>query len=160
MTYLQVQAMNDLMPFGLRHYWSGHFVTDLQPGTVAALCGRLHTPVGQNLILLEPITGQVRRVDPGTAAFPAREARWNVTALAVWTNPEDDAEQVAWARDTAEAIASWSLLGGGYVNYASHDEPASRTQTAFGAERWAQLRAVKQRYDPGNVLRFNPNITP
>jgi FAD/FMN-containing dehydrogenase len=33
MSYLQVQAMNELLPFGLRHYWSGHFVTDLHPET-------------------------------------------------------------------------------------------------------------------------------
>jgi hypothetical protein len=63
--------------------------------------------------LNEPIPGQVRRIGPGPRAFPAREARWNVTALAVWTNPDDDAEQVALARGTAEAIAPWSLLAAG-----------------------------------------------
>jgi FAD/FMN-containing dehydrogenase len=30
----------------------------------------------------------------------------------------------------------------------------------FGSERWERLRAVRHRYDPGNVLRYNANIAP
>ena len=160
MSYLQVQAMNELLPFGLRHYWSGHFVTDLEPEAISAICERLDATTGLNLILFESLTGQARRTDPSSAAFPAREARWNVTGMGVWTDPAEDAEQVAWARALSEAVAPWSMLGGGYLGYAPHDEPASRIETTFGAERWARLRAVKRTYDPANVLRFNPNIAP
>ena len=160
MSYQQVQAMNGLLPFGLRHYWSGHFVADLEPGTIAALAGRFDNPGGRDLVLLESLTGLARRIDPETAAFPAREARWNVTALAIWTDPAQDADQIAWARGTADAIAPWSLLGGGYVNYAPHDQPVQRVQAAYGPKRWERLRTVKQRYDPGNTLRFNANIIP
>src|SRR3712207_6708669 len=46
MSYLQVQGMNELMPFGLRHYWSGHFVTDLHEETVSAVCERLDDTPG------------------------------------------------------------------------------------------------------------------
>ncbi len=160
MGYLQVQAMNELMPFGLRHYWSGHLVTDLHPETVSAVCQRLDETPGLNIVLLEPLSGLARRIDPETAAFPAREARWNVTGLAVWSDPHNDEAQVAWARSIAKAVSPWSLLGGGYLNYAAHDQPAGRAQTMFGTDRWARLRQVKRRYDPSNVLRYNSNITP
>lgn len=160
MSYQQVQAMNGLLPFGLRHYWSGHFVADLEPVTIDALAGRFDNPGGRDLVLLESVTGLARRIDPDTAAFPARDARWNVTALSIWTDPARDADQIAWARGTADAMAPWSLFGDGYVNYAPHDQPTHRLQAAYGPERWERLRTVKQRYDPGNTLRFNPNITP
>ncbi len=160
MSYQQVQAMNELMPFGLRHYWSGHLVTDLHPETVSAVCERLDETPGLNIILLEPLTGLARRIDPETTAFPARQGRWNVTGLAVWSDPRHDEAQIAWARSIAEAVSPWSLLGGGYLNYAAHDDPPGRAQTMFGTDRWARLRAVKGRYDPSNVLRYNSNITP
>ena len=113
-----------------------------------------------NIILFEPISGLARRIDPATAAFPAREARWNVTGMAVWDDPRHDEAQVAWARSISETVLPWSLLGGGYGNYAAHDVPASRAQTMFGEDRWARLRQVKQTYDPTNLLRYNANITP
>jgi hypothetical protein len=114
MSYQQVQGMNELMPFGLRHYWSGHLLTDLHPETVTAICERLDETQGMNIILLEPISGLARRIDPATAAFPAREARWNVTGMAVWDDPRHDEAQVAWARSISETVLPWSLLGGGY----------------------------------------------
>jgi FAD/FMN-containing dehydrogenase len=160
MSYQQVQGMNELMPFGLRHYWSGHLLTDLHPETVTAICERLDETQGMNIILFEPISGLARRIDPATAAFPAREARWNVTGMAVWDDHRHDEAQVAWARSISETVLPWSLLGGGYGNYAAHDVPVSRTQTMFGEDRWARLRQVKQTYDPTNLLRYNANITP
>lgn len=159
MSYQEVQAMNGLLPFGLRHYWSGHFVTDLHPETVSAVCERLEQTPGLNTILLEPLTGLARRIDPETAAFPAREARWNVTGLGIWSDPSHDGEHVTWSRSISQAVAPWSLLGGGYSNYAAHDVPPGRAQTMFGTERWDRLCQVKRRYDPSNVLRYNANIT-
>ena len=38
------------------------------------------------------------------------------------------------------------------------DEPVERVRAAYGAETFERLRAVKQRYDPANTLRFNQNI--
>lgn len=61
--------MNELMPFGLRPYWSGHLVTDLDPGTVSAVCGRLDETPGLDIILFEPLPGLARQVNPETAVF-------------------------------------------------------------------------------------------
>jgi FAD/FMN-containing dehydrogenase len=40
------------------------------------------------------------------------------------------------------------------------DEPVERVRTAFGAEAFDRLRALKSRYDPENILRRNQNIPP
>ncbi len=83
-----------------------------------------------------------------------------MTALAIWEDPAEDARQIGWARQTADALRRSSLTGAGYGNYAPVDETAERVRAAFGEERFARLAAVKRRYDPDNVFRFNHNIPP
>jgi FAD/FMN-containing dehydrogenase len=80
--------------------------------------------------------------------------------LAIWEDPELDDAHVIWARLTAERLAVGSLTGAGYANYAPVDETIERVRLAFGKERFARLAAIKARYDPGNLFRFNQNIAP
>jgi FAD/FMN-containing dehydrogenase len=56
-------------------------------------------------------------------------------------------------------LEPWSVSGG-YANYMQADEPIERVRAAFGDEAFERLRALKRRYDPGNVLRRNQNIPP
>lgn len=150
-----------MIPFGLRHYWKGHFVRELDgPAIDAVVPGLATAPGGMSFMLLEAITGRARSEPAGGAAFGQRDAHWNVTALAIWEDPAEDARQIGWARQTADALRRSSLTGAGYGNYAPVDETAERVRAAFGEERFARLAAVKRRYDPDNVFRFNHNIPP
>lgn len=158
--YLELQAALD-MPFGLRHYWKGHFVRELPDALLDDLLARFdEPPEPPGAILIEAIHGAAARVPAGATAVGFRDAAFNVSALGIWEEPAHDDAQVAWARDTAAAAAPYSLTGGGYLNYMQADEPVERVRAAFGAERFERLRDVKRRYDPGNVLRFNQNIPP
>ncbi|WP_338704300.1 FAD-binding oxidoreductase (plasmid) [Streptomyces sp. Q6] len=58
-------------------------------------------------------------------------------------------------------LAPWAA-DRGMVNFLSPDEATSpnAVREVFGAERYDRLAAVKRRYDPDNVFRFNHNITP
>ncbi|MEO6206922.1 MAG: FAD-binding oxidoreductase [Candidatus Limnocylindrales bacterium] len=158
-TYAEVQSA--VLPFGLRNYWKGHFLRDLDGPAIAAVVGGMRAaPGGFSFILLEAISGQARHEPPGGAAFGQRAARWNATALGIWTDPDHDADQIGWARGFAEALQPASLTGAGYGNYASADETDERVRASFGAERFARLAAVKRRYDPYNAFRFNLNVPP
>jgi FAD/FMN-containing dehydrogenase len=157
-TYLEVQAMSGLLPFGLRHYWKGHFTRSIDvPAVVAGLAA---VPGGGSFILLEALSGTARREPPDGAAFGQRAARWNISGIAVWEDPADDARQIAWARDVAEGLKPTSLSGAGYGNYAPVDETPERVRAAFGDGRFERLVAIKRRYDPDNTFRFNLNIRP
>ncbi len=160
-SYEAIQTSSGILPFGLRHYWKGHMLRDLDRPTIesiiAAMRSRPHFP---SFVLFEALTGQARREPEGGAAFGQRAARWNVSALAIWEDPAEDDAHLAWARATADSLSSASYSGAGYANYASADESSERVRAGYGPERFARLAAVKRRYDPDNVFRFNNNIPP
>ena len=161
MSYIDVQEMSGRLPFGLRNYWKGHFIRDLDRAVIdASVSGMANRPGGMSFLLLEAMTGAARDEPPGGAAFGQREARWNVSAIAIWEDPAQDDEQVAWARAYTDALGPASLTGAGYGNYASGDETAERIHAAYGGERFERLQRVKRRYDPDNAFRFNHNIPP
>ena len=159
-TFMDQQRMFD-SPYGEeRHYWKGHFVSELPDELLDALVERivaLGRPPGG--LLIESLHGAPKDADAdGVAGF--RHAAFNISAMATWQDPALDEESIEWARETAAAIAPWSHSGGGYVNYMQADEPIERVRAAFGAESFERLQALKRRYDPGNVLRRNQNIPP
>jgi FAD/FMN-containing dehydrogenase len=160
-TYADIQAGGGIMPFGLRHYWKGHFVRDLDARASEAIVdGLATTPPGMSFMLIEAITGQARIEPVGGAAFGQREARWNVSALGIWEDSADDDHRIGWVRRVTDSLRSSSLSGAGYGNYAPVDETAERVRAAFGPERFERLARIKARYDPDNVFRFNHNIPP
>ncbi|HET9346095.1 MAG TPA: FAD-binding oxidoreductase [Candidatus Limnocylindrales bacterium] len=160
-SYAELQSRTGILPFGLRHWWKGHFVRELDAAAIDAVVeASLATPKGYSFLLIESITGRARQEPDGGAAFGQREARWNMSALGIWEDPADDAANIAWVRQFADALRPSSYSGAGYGNYAQADEPAERIRASFGPDKYARLVQVKQRYDPDNVFRFNHNIPP
>jgi FAD/FMN-containing dehydrogenase len=160
-SYIAIQEMSGRLPFGLRHYWKGHFLRALDTEVMARLVAAVGSaPVPNAFFLIESIVGAARQEPSDGAAFGQRGAAWNATVLTIWESPDDDEPAIAWAREAAESLRPWSYSGAGYANYASADESDERVRAAFGAERFGRLAAVKRRYDPDNVFRFNLNIPP
>jgi FAD/FMN-containing dehydrogenase len=143
-----------------RNYWKGHFVRELPDELIDVLVESMsalgHPP---GAILIESLRGGPKDVDPETAALGYRDAAFNVSVMASWTDAARDDEHIAWARETAAAIEPWSVSGG-YANYMQADEPLDRVRAAYGADSFARLQALKARYDPDNVLHRNQNIPP
>ena len=161
MPYLTLQRASGELRFGLRHYWKGHFVRDLPDDLIDLAVEHVQRPeAASSSILFEPLHGAARRVPSEATAFGQRNARYNVSALGIWSDVADDARVIAWTREYAAALALLSVTGGGYLNYGATDEPLARVEAAFGTQKFARLREIKRRYDPDNVLRFNHNIPP
>ncbi|MBA3687730.1 MAG: FAD-binding oxidoreductase [Chloroflexi bacterium] len=158
-SYLDMQATNGLLQFGLRNYWKGHFVREIPEAVLDAtiddyVAGRL---LGS--VLIEPIAGVARREPRGGAAFGQRDAHYNVSALAIWEDPGEDSSRIAWARSYASSLEPVSVSGGGYLNY-STEETGERILAAFGDEKFSRLVGLKSKWDPDNRFRFNHNIPP
>jgi FAD/FMN-containing dehydrogenase len=158
-TYLDVQAAYKLIEFGRRHWWKGYFVHDLDAMTVDAMVEAFVAGEQRGDILIEPIVGMARSEPADGASFGQRAARYNVTALAIWDDPAEDGDQIAWARRSAALFEPAGLNGGSYVNYDT-EVTNDRVLRAYGPERYERLARLKARVDPDNRFRFNHNIEP
>jgi len=159
-TFLDQQLVFDSAYGENRHYWKGQFVHELPDELIDELLARvlaLRNP--QSHVLIESLHGAPTDADGALSPLRFRNAAFNVSATAVWRDPERDELHIQWARDTAAAIEPWSF-GGGYANYMQADETIDRVRAAFGDEAFERLQALKGRYDPNNVLRRNQNIPP
>lgn len=160
--YLGVQAIFPKVPFGLRHYWKGHFTRSLPDDAIDATVehSRAYPGVLGGGILLEPFYGAPSRVPNDAMAFNQRDARFNVSALGVWEAAEADEAGIRWAREYAEKTAPLSTTGAGYVNYSTETAAPDRVASFWGPQKFQRLRAIKRAYDPANLFRFNQNIPP
>ena len=164
-TYLDIQAMNPIEAFGRRNYWTSTFVRDLDDALVDLLVEVAGTfPTRESGVLIEPVHGVARRTPLQHAAFQHREARFHVSAIAIWRDPDFDAVGTDWSRGVTARVSAWST-GGLYSNYSMPGEaastgPADRARAAYPPSTYDRLRAVKRRYDPDNLFRSNLNILP
>jgi FAD/FMN-containing dehydrogenase len=157
MTYIEVQSIFAETPFGLRNYWKGEFMPGLEDDVIDFTVEHFgRVPSGHTVILIEAPHGEVSRTPADSAAFGPRAARYNMSALAIWEAADDDARNVAWAREYASYLEPRAVAG--YINYLGPDESIDRVRAAFGAEKFERLVALKRRYDPTNLFRLNQNI--
>jgi FAD/FMN-containing dehydrogenase len=100
--------------------------------------------------------GAVGRVDEGGTAFAERSMPYVLNAATAWHDPDAAEAHGNWARAVIEA-ASDASTGRAYVNFLG-DAKAARS--SYGNETYTRLVALKEQYDPTNVLRRNQNIEP
>ena len=91
-------------------------------------------------------------------AVPHREPGWNLVIPAVWTEPSASPVNIRWARDTFAASRP-HLASRRWLSYLGDDQGDDAIRAAYGPNH-ERLRAVKRRYDPGNVFHLNHNIRP
>jgi FAD binding domain/Berberine and berberine like len=162
MPYVALQQLMDAdFPAGMRNYWTGDFLTGLPDEAIDVMC-RFHRskPSPLTEIITLPGGGATARV-PGDAMACGhdRQAPFNFHVISLWADPADDEANIAWTRELAAAMKPFTT-GRVYVNFIS-DEGEERVVAAFGGpERHARLRELKERWDPGNLFRFNQNIKP
>ncbi|HZT29849.1 MAG TPA: FAD-binding oxidoreductase [Bryobacteraceae bacterium] len=161
MPYTGVQSMlDDAAPVGDRYYWKSNFVSEIAPGLVSVLRdGAAAMPSPHSIILLFEIKGEIRRVPRAAMAFDHRDANFELSIIARWTDPGADAANIGWAREVWNAAQPF-VSAGVYANHLTADETGSRVRAAYGAEKYDKLAMLKARYDPGNFFRLNHNIPP
>ncbi|MBI3745119.1 MAG: FAD-binding oxidoreductase [Chloroflexi bacterium] len=163
MAYVDVQRLFDAVaPFGAyRSYWKSRYLATLDDATIDGLLAHnARPPSSTTLSSIWNFGAATARVPAEATAFGDRSMSWMASFDSMWTDPADDAGNIAWTRAGWDALAPWAAGNRIYLNFPGHGEDADLTAQAFGAANLARLRAVKRCYDPTNVFRFNANIEP
>jgi FAD/FMN-containing dehydrogenase len=159
MPYTALQSGSDASyPNGQRNYWKSHYVDHLNDDVIAQViehAQRMRSP--QSSFYFQHLGGAISRAGPETAAFGHRGAGFDFTILTIWTDPAEDAAQMAWARDFFTAMEPHST--GVYVNNLG-SEGADRVKAAYAPETYRRLVELKNTYDPDNTFRVNQNLAP
>ena len=158
--YTAQQTMIDEgFPSGLQVYWKAHFLTGLDDAAIDILVehfGRITSPL--SAILLEHVGGAVGRIGGEETAFSYRSTPYNLAVIARWIDPAEADGHIAWARGLFDAMTPYSQ--GVYVNYLGAGDTPDRVRSAYGAETYDRLAAIKATYDPDNVFAATQNIQP
>ena len=146
-------------PHGRRNYWKSGLTNVLSDATIDAMIeyGR-KIPSPHSAIVVGDCHGAYSRIPAGATAYRHRDMQFDFIILSSWLDSSEDESNISWTRGLFGAVEP-DLDRGVYVNDLGHDEDDSRVRLAYG-ENYPRLRQLKRVYDPGNLFRFNQNISP
>jgi FAD/FMN-containing dehydrogenase len=101
--------------------------------------------------------GAISKVAEDETSFGGRNAGFTYNIGCSTETSEGFEEEREWARDFWSALEPWHQWV--YVNFLE-DADQDRIRSAYGAEKYDKLRALKRKYDPDNFFRINQNIPP
>jgi FAD/FMN-containing dehydrogenase len=111
-----------------------------------------------SLIQFRGLGGALACVADDATAYAHRQRRYFVAVIGLWLDPaQDAAPHKAWTAALWETIRHEGR--GVYVNFLER-EGAARVHEAYPPATFARLSAIKRRYDPENLFRFNQNVPP
>ncbi|HWQ12099.1 MAG TPA: FAD-binding oxidoreductase [Roseiflexaceae bacterium] len=135
---------------------------DLSPETIDALIAVAGRPPESPLAFAEVrhVGGAVNRAPADSSAFGHRDMEFILFLLAVVLDPAEDRAIDRYMRAAGAAIQPHQT-GQIYLNFLhDSDITPARVRAAFPPQTYARLVALKDRYDPTNMFRFNRNIPP
>ena len=154
----QNRQIDESFPPGALNYWKSAFFTDLSDDAARTLIDQFELcPSPMTFCVLESMGGAASRVASTATAYPHREPGHNLLILSQWADPADTEPNIAWTRETFEALRP-HMANRRYVNYLSADD-AGYTRDAYGSN-YERLVELKRRYDPDNIFHLNQNIDP
>jgi FAD/FMN-containing dehydrogenase len=163
MNYCDIQKLFDaLIPFGqYRCYWKCHYLNALADEAIERiLAGNAAPPSANTLSSIWNFGGATARIAADATAFGDRSMPYMMSIDSIWREAADDEINIAWTRDFWTRMRPHSQDGRIYLNFPGLGEEGERLlRDSFGAN-YARLQAIKRKYDPGNLFRFNPNIQP
>jgi hypothetical protein len=135
------------------------FADSLSDATIdAALAAMEQATSPYSIFQLRGLGGAMARIDSDATAFAHRDRRYFVAIIGIWLDAAEDATvHQAWTESLWQAIRH--ERSGVYVNFLEN-EGRARIHEAYPGATYARLTAIKRRYDPENLFRFNQNVLP
>ncbi|HEY7472333.1 MAG TPA: FAD-binding oxidoreductase [Gemmatimonadota bacterium] len=157
--FVQMQSLLDAtQPKGRRYYWKSEYLAELEPDLLRGVverAARIPSPFGA--VILFHIGGALNELGADHSPAGNRDAAFVLNITASWEKPPDDGANVAWARETWNALKRFST-GGAYINFMTEDEGADRTRAAYSAANLERLAALKKTYDPDDFFRHTKGL--
>lgn len=161
MPYVDAQgALDEDYPDGWRYYWKSINVSELSDRVIEELVARNEAaPSGRSTIDVWFQGGAMAEVGETETAFANRASPYLLGIEGNWEEPGEDDANVAWVRETFASMQPHSD-GGVYLNFPGFQEEGEELMRAGYGVNYERLAKVKAEYDPGNLFRLNPNVTP
>jgi FAD/FMN-containing dehydrogenase len=166
MSYLAIQAADDEAsprgghPAQQRQYYGRSslikHIGDDAIDTIIDYFAAVPSPYA--LLGFQQLGNAANRVDQEETAFSHRDALYDFVMLSGWEDPSEAERNIQWTREVSDAMQP-SLHGGYYVNGLGEDA-GPMVRNAYLPKTYERLVTLKNKYDPTNLFRLNPNIKP
>ena len=152
--YMVMQTQEDVtFGHGVRSYAKNGMVREITPELITAMI-ESYRPDPRLAMFTHTVGGAAKRVDELATAFPHRNVETMIIIGGGWTDPAQDEEAIALAREWYYELDPYT--GGYYDNIEfDGDEAAGNYGPAY-----ERLREIKGQHDPMNLFRLNSNIEP
>jgi FAD/FMN-containing dehydrogenase len=159
MPYPVINTLSDSgYPKGAFNYWKSAFLNELSGAALEILVEAIQRcPSPMSGLGIVPYLGAVSRVDAAATAFAHREPGYSLLIVSQWQDPADTDINIAWAKETFEALRP-HLADRQYLNNLPADD--GRLAHGLWGANHERLVTIKRRYDPDNTFRLNHNIDP
>jgi FAD/FMN-containing dehydrogenase len=160
MPYTVFEGMLDAAaPKGQRSYWRGEYLKELSDEAIDTFLQHAPELAGAGMpftqVIMFRIGQGVAAMADDATAFSHRGSAYMLHPITMWQQASDDERFIGMGRALCGAMRPFTT-GGAYLNFTLEN----RVMDAYGAEKYARLVALKDRYDPDNLFRLNQNIKP
>jgi FAD/FMN-containing dehydrogenase len=161
---LPVEAMDAISkdpvdPMGFLQYSA--LLSDLSDQAIDALVKVAGAGSGSPLGIVELrlLGGALQRDAKNIKLLGNGSARFSMNVLGAIVKPEMADAISAHLTRLADATRPYQT-GENFINFVETSPAVDRVRAAYTAEDWERLVALKTKYDPKNIFRFNRNIPP
>ncbi len=161
--YCAVQKLFDtLIPFGgFRCYWKSHYLSGLGDNVIDLILeGNASPPSPNTLSSIWNFGGATARVGASDTAFGDRSMPYMFSIDSIWRDAGDDEANITWTRNFWQRMMPHSQDGRIYLSFPGMGDDGERLVRQTYGDNFERLAAIKAKYDPDNVFRFNQNIAP
>jgi FAD/FMN-containing dehydrogenase len=153
-----LQMFETEAPGGMGLRMRAGFIKALDDALIDTLIARYETaPPSHPVVIISHLGGAMARVAADATAYPHRGEELVLEMIGGWHGPAHAAATERWVLDLWRAVQP-KTTGAVPVGFLDVEGP-DRVRAAYGPN-WDRLVAIKRRYDPANLFRFNQNIDP
>jgi FAD/FMN-containing dehydrogenase len=159
METMDVISKDPVDPMGFLQYSA--LLSDLSDRAIDALVKVAGAGSGSPVSLVEMrlLGGALQRAPKNIKLMGNRNARFSLNVLGAIVKPEM-ADAVSAHLTRIADITRPYQTGENFINFVETSPAMDRVRAAYTAEDWERLVALKTKYDPKNIFRFNRNIPP